>query len=117
MNASGTAASTAPRWRRILIWLWLGFQVLLLAGILATHGRGMEPDLRMLSGAAMMLGSFPLSIGSLAVTLVGIEKFDVQGYLQAALINWSGCVAAGVVQWWLLKAAVRWLAVRARGNP
>lgn len=94
--------SGSPRLLRIALWIWLGLQGLILIGILATHGPGMEPDLRMLSGAAIVLASFPLSIGALWAALAGLEHFGVQAHLTNSLVTWASCFLAGATQLWLL---------------
>ncbi len=96
-----------PKFLRIVLWVWLAIQGLLLAFILATHGVGMELDLRLVSGAAMVLASFPLSLLSMFASLSGLEKLAVQGLLVSALVNWTGCFIAGIVELWILSALVK----------
>ena len=102
---------------RITIWIWLGFQGFLLLAIVLTHGAGMEPDLRLLSGAAMVLASFPLSFATMFASLVVLEKLSVNGILIGALVNWLSCFLAGALQLWLLAAlARRFQATREKWN-
>lgn len=96
-----------PLFLRVIVWAWLGIQGLLLLAILLTHGAGMEPDLRMLSGAAMVLASFPLSLATMFASLVALEKFSVSGLLLGAMVNWLSCFLAGALELWLLTALVR----------
>ncbi len=97
-----SATRWVPRFVRVLIALWLALQALILAFILATHGAGMDPDLRLLSGAAMTLASFPLSIGAMFAALTALEAAASLGLLAKALLAWASCFLAGAIQLWLL---------------
>ncbi len=115
MPESLIAKPPLPLFLRILIRAWLGFQALLFLAIVTTHGAGMEPDLRLLSGAAMVFASFPLSLLTMYASLVSLEKLSVDGLLLNALVNWTGCFLAGALQLWLITALVKRLrAARAR---
>jgi hypothetical protein len=96
-----------PRLLRAIIIAWLVFQGVLLAGIIATHGPGMEPDLRLLAGAAMAFASFPLSLATMYGALVAIDQFALQGHLLNGLITWASCFAAGALELWLVAALVK----------
>ena len=110
------AAPPSPRFLRILLWAWLGFQAVLLALIIATHGPGMEPDLRLASGAAMVMASFPLSLLTMYASLQVLETFSGHGLLFNGLVTWAGCFVAGAFQLWLATVLARRFRAPARSQ-
>lgn len=96
-----------PHLLRMVMIAWLVFQGLLLAGIMATHGPGMDPDLRLLFGAAMAFASFPLALATMYGALAAIEQFALQSHLLNGLITWVSGFAAGALELWLLAAIAR----------
>ena len=114
INATTPMPPQIPRLLRVIIIAWLVFQGLLLAAILATHGPSMEPDLRLLSGAAMAFASFPLSLATMYGALMTIEQFALQGHLLNGLITWASCFAAGALELWLLAALAKRLQAAAK---
>lgn len=117
MSSTATVKPATPFLLRLLMWCWLGFQCLLLVFILATHGAGMEPDLRMLSGAGSAFGSFPLSILTMYIALLGIEHYSSQTVLLNSVITWASGFFAGVVQLWLLNKLVSRLSGSSKARP
>lgn len=110
MSGSPTSKPPTPLFLRILIWAWLVIQSLLLCAILATHGPGMDPDHRLLSSAAMIFASPPLSLLAMYVSVMTQDALSLNGVLFCSLMTWALCFAAGVVELFLLGALVKRLA-------
>ena len=109
----GSANRFVPRSRvlRFALAVWFFVQLLLLGFIVFTHGTGMDPDLRILSGAATAALSFPLSVPAAFAVLEVMDVVHVDNSMVRALAIWSCCLGAGLLQ----MVAVTWCARRIGG--
>lgn len=93
---------------RIALGAWLLLQAALLGFIVFTHGSGMDPDLRIISGAATAVLSFPLSVPAAFASLEVMDLLNVEHSMVRALVIWACCLGAGLLQ----MVAVTWCARR-----
>lgn len=114
----GSSTRIGPRSRvlKVALAVWLFLQVSLLGFIVFTHGAGMDPDLRIVSGAVTAALSFPLSVPAAFGVLEVLDVLHVEHSMVRALVIWGCCLGAGLLQ----MVAVTWCArrlARAFGGP